>query len=159
MVTQIIVRTDPNEFTTNGYLKVKEWGHDIKLRFLMAEDFRGKLVSVQWNVEDGEKHVVTADDEAWSQFEQVGERPEVIVPFSWIESLGLEGTVRLRIMFRFETFRQNPDWFAFMYLMNMEGDKNAPYYLTSDKKPGSDTDCCCNDDEEEDETDDSLVQP
>lgn len=160
MVTQINVRTDPNEFTTNGYLKVKEWNHDIKLRFLMAEDFRGKLVKVTWNLEDGVQHEVTSDDESWALFEQVGERPEIIVPFSWIESLGLEGTVRIRIMFSFETFRQNPDWYAFLYIMNAAGDTDAPYYLTSDKKPGGDSGGCCDDDnDEEDETDDNLVQP
>lgn len=166
MVNQINIITNPNEFTTDGYMRIKEWGHDIDLRFLMPKDFRGRLVKVTWNIEDNEKYVITSEDETWSSFEQVGERPEVIVHSSWLDSLGLSGTVRMRIMFSFDTFRQNPDWYAYLYLKTINGDSNAPYLLNSTAKPGGKScdcgDCCCDCCEhkntDEDETDDSLVQ-
>ena len=84
------------------------------------------------------------------------------MPSTWLDSLGLEGTVRLRIMFSFDTFRQNPDWYAYLYLKTVNGDADAPYLLGSSKKGGSDDGCCddcccCQEDNEEDETDDSLV--
>ena len=50
MVNQINILTNPNEFTTDGYLRIKEWGHDIDLRFLMPKDFRGKLNKITWRV-------------------------------------------------------------------------------------------------------------
>lgn len=166
MVNQINIITNPNEFTTCGFMRIKEWGHDINLRFLMPEDFRGKLIKVTWNVEDNVKHEVTAEDEAWSLFQQVGERPEVIIPSTWLDSLGLEGTVRLRVMLSFDTFRQNPDWYAYLYLKTPYGDSNAAYLAGSTVKPGGSPsggggccpDCCCDETDDGDETDDSLVQ-
>jgi hypothetical protein len=169
MVNQINILTNPNEFTTDGYLRIKEWGHDIDLRFLMPKDFRGKLNKITWNTEDNEKHVITSADESWNLFQQVGERPEVIVPSTWLDSLELGGTVRLRIMFSFDTFRQNPDWYAYLYLKTVNGDPNAAYLAGSTVRPGgnpkggSDSGCCdcehcpCNN-PDVDETDDSLLQ-
>jgi len=165
MVNQIDIRTNPNEFTTCGFMKIKEWGHDIDLRFLMPEDFRGRLTKITWNTEDAEPHVITEEDESWSLFVQVGKRPEIIVPSTWLDSLGLSGTVRLRVMFSFDTFRQNPDWYAYLYLKTINGDPNAPYLHGSSKKDGGCCcdeckdceNCCCKDDG--DETDDSLVNP
>lgn len=172
MVTQIDIRTNPNEFTTNGFMKIKEWGHDINLRFLMPSDFRGRLVKVTWNVEDNVKHEIAEGDETWDLFQQVGERPEVVVPSTWLDSLGLSGTVRLRVMFSFDTFRQNPDWYAYLYLKTINGDPNAPYILGSNKSGsggGCNSNCCencqcdncdgtcCQVSDEGDETDDSLV--
>lgn len=173
MVNQIDIRTNPNEFTTLGFMKIKEWGHDIDLRFLMPKDFRGRLTKVTWNVEDNEKHVITSEDESWELFQQVGERPEIIVPSAWLDSLELSGTVRMRIMFSFDTFRQNPDWYAYLYLKTVNGDPNAAYLAGSTVRPsggpgggccpdGCDGDCCCccckNQNTDDDETDDSLVQ-
>lgn len=172
MVNQIDVRTNPNEFTTCGFMKIKEWGHDIDLRFLMPKDFRGRLTKVTWNVEDNEKHIITEEDEYWSLFQQVGERPEIIVPSTWLDKLELSGTVRLRIMFSFDTFRQNPDWYAYLYLKTINGDPNAAYLAGSTVKPGcrpggeccTDVcagDCCCgkNQNTDEDESADAgLVQ-
>lgn len=168
MINQIDIRTNPNEFTTCGFMKIKEWGHDIALRFLMPEDFRGRLVKVTWNTEDAEPHIITAEDEDWSLFQQVGKRPEVIVPSTWLDSLGLSGTVRLRVMFSFDTFRQNPDWYAYLYIKTINGDPNAPYLHGSSKKGSGECPCCdncegcencCCKDENADETDDSLVNP
>lgn len=166
MVNQIDIRTNPNEFTTCGFMKIKEWGHDIDLRFLMPRDFRGRLNKITWNTEDNEKHVIKEGDDSWNLFQQVGERPEIIVPSTWLDSLGLEGTVRLRVMFSFDTFRQNPDWYATLYLKNAYGDANAAYLSNSGKNGSSGCDCncsgcdtcenCCGKDEG-DETDDSLV--
>lgn len=160
MRNQIDILTNPAEFTTCGFMKIKEWGHDIDLRFLMPKDFRGRLTKVTWNTEDNEKHIIDVDSESWKLFQQVGERPEIIVPSTWLDSLGLEGTVRLRIMFSFDTFRQNPDWYAYLYLKTINGDVNAPYILGSSKKGGGDNQCCascCQVSDAEDETDDSLV--
>lgn len=167
MVNQINILTNPNEFTTNGFMKIKEWGHDINLRFLMPREFRGKLTKITWNTEDNEKHSITSEDESWSLFQQVGERPEVIVPSTWLDSLGLSGTVRLRIMFSFDTFRQNPDWYAYLYLKTINGDANAAYLAGSTVRPGGSkggdgSGCCdcencpCNN-PDVDETDDSLL--
>lgn len=160
MRNQIDILTNPAEFTTCGFMKIKEWGHDIDLRFLMPKDFRGRLTKVTWNTEDNEKHIIDVDSESWKLFQQVGERPEIIVPSTWLDSLGLEGTVRLRIMFSFDTFRQNPDWYAYLYLKTINGDTDAPYLLGSSKKGSSSDECCencCQVSDAEDETDDSLV--
>lgn len=159
MRNQIDILTNPVEFTTCGFMKIKEWGHDIDLRFLMPRDFRGRLTKVTWNTEDNEKHIIDVDSESWKLFQQVGERPEITVPSTWLDSLGLGGTVRLRIMFSFDTFRQNPDWYAYLYLKTINGDVNAPYLLGSSKKGGSDSERCenCCQVNDEDETDDSLV--
>ena len=108
MRNQIDILTNPAEFTTCGFMKIKEWGHDIDLRFLMPKNFRGRLTKVTWNVEDNEKHVIDKDSESWELFQQVGERPEIVVPSTWLDSLELEGTVRLRIMFSFDTFSAEP---------------------------------------------------
>jgi hypothetical protein len=170
MRNQIDILTNPAEFTTCGFMKIKEWGHDIDLRFLMPKNFRGRLTKVTWNVEDNEKHVIDKDSESWELFQQVGERPEIVVPSTWLDSLELEGTVRLRIMFSFDTFRQNPDWYAYLYLKTINGDADAPYLLGSSKK-GSGKKCCencqcdscdgcescCQVGKDGDETDDSLV--
>lgn len=170
MVNQVDIRTNPNEFTTCGFMKIKEWGHDIDLRFLMPKDFRGKLIKVTWNIEDNEKHVITEEDESWELFQQVGERPEVVVPSTWLDSLGLSGTVRLRVMFTFDTFRQNPDWYAYLYLKTVNGDPDAAYLAGSSVSTSGgcsgncdccDSECCCccckNQNTDDDETDDSLV--
>lgn len=160
MRNQIDILTNPAEFTTCGFMKIKEWGHDIDLRFLMPKNFRGRLTKVTWNVEDNEKHVIDKDSESWELFQQVGERPEIVVPSTWLDSLELEGTVRLRIMFSFDTFRQNPDWYAYLYLKTVNGDADAPYLLGSSKNGSSGNGCCekcCQEDDDEDETDDSLV--
>ena len=159
MRNQIDILTNPAEFTTCGFMKIKEWGHDIDLRFLMPKNFRGRLTKVTWNTENN-KHIIDSSSDSWELFQQVGERPEIIVPSTWLDSLGLEGTVRLRIMFSFDTFRQNPDWYAYLYLKTINGDADAPYLLGSSKKDGSGgsgcCECCCQEDEG-DETDDSLV--
>ena len=102
-----------------------------------------------------------ADSEQWSYFTQVGERPEIDVPVTWLKTLGLSGTLRLRIKFEFDTFRQNPAWYAYLYIKESYGDLEPPYAVlstgsnSSSSKGGS----CCNTDcdDIDDETDDSLV--
>lgn len=159
MRNQIDIRTNPNEFTTCGFMKIKEWGHDIDLRFLMPQDFRGRLKKITWNVEDNVKHEITEENEEWSLFSQVGERPEIVVNSTWLDTLELSGTVRLRVMFSFDTFRQNPDWYAYLYLKTINGDTNAAYLSgsTANKSGKCEDDCCCTKVDIDDETDDSLV--
>ena len=153
MRNQIDIRTNPNEFTTCGFMKIKEWGHDIDLRFLMPQDFRGRLKKITWNVEDNVKHEITEESEEWSLFSQVGERPEIVVNSTWLD------TLRLRVMFSFDTFRQNPDWYAYLYLKTINGDNNAAYLSgsTANKSGKCEDDCCCTKVDIDDETDDSLV--
>lgn len=150
MRNQINILTNPNEFTTCGFMKIKEWGHDIDLRFLMPKDFRGKLSKVTWNVEDNEKHVIDAESESWSLFQQVGERPEIIVNSTWLDTLELSGTVRMRIMFSFDTFRQNPDWYAYLYLKTVNGDPDAAYLLKGKISPDPTVVPGGNDDDDDD---------
>ena len=159
MVNRIDIRTNPNEFTTLGFMKIKEWGHDIDLRFLMPQDFRGRLKKITWNVEDNVKHEITEENEEWSLFSQVGERPEIVVNSTWLDTLELSGTVRLRVMFSFDTFRQNPDWYSYLYLKTINGDNNAAYLSgsTANKSGKCEDDCCCTKVDIDDETDDSLV--
>lgn len=166
MVTQIDIHAVPDELTTAGFMKVKEAHQDIKLRFLMAPDFRGKLVSVSWNLFNDDKVTTIegdneADAEQWAYFTQVGARPEIDVPSTWLDTLGLSGTVRLRIKFEFDTFRQNPTWYAYLYIKEPYGDLNPPYEVPKSGSSSSSDDggCCDNTDCEDidDETDDSLV--
>lgn len=134
MVNQIDIFAVPDELTTNGFMKIKEWNQDITLRFLMDPDFRGKLVSVTWNTPNNEETVITSQDESWSYFQQVGERPEIDVLSSWLDTLGLKGTVQLRVKFEFDTFRQNPSWYAYLYIKEPYGDLNPPYKVPSSEK-------------------------
>lgn len=127
MVNQIDIYATPDEMTTNGFMKIKEWGQEINLRFLMDPEFRGKLTAVVWNTPDNKKKRITADDEEWSYFSQVGERPEIDVPSTWLDTLGLSGTVQLRIKFEFDTFRHDPSWYAYLYIKEPYGDLNPPY--------------------------------
>lgn len=168
MVNQIDIHAVPDELTTAGFMRIKEANQDINLRFLMDPDFRGKLSSVSWNLFNDDKITTIegdneADAEQWSYFKQVGERPEIDVPSTWIDTLGLTGTIRLRIKFEFETFRQNPSWYAYIYIKQPYGDLNPPYQVPKTGSSGSDTSddsCCCDDTdcpEIDDETDDSLV--
>lgn len=138
MVNQINVQANPNEETTMGFLRIKEWGHEINLRFLMNPDFRGKLKKITWNVIGQDKHTITESDTDWGLFQQVGERPEIVVSSAWLDTLGLSGTVRFQIMFSFETFRQNPDWYAYLYLKAPQGDPDAPYIIKKEDTDNND---------------------
>ena len=171
MRDQIDILTTSEEFESRGYMRIKEWGHDTILRFLMPEDFRGKLTKVTWQIDNGDKHVINAGCEEWGLFSQTGERPEITVPSTWLNTLGESGTTKLRIMFSFSTFRQNPDWFAYLYVKTANGDPDAPYVIGSNKGgSGSGTgkgceNCTCEScegcsccDPDADETDDSLVR-
>lgn len=129
-----IVEMTPCESTTNGFLKIKEWGQPMLLKFQPDTDFRGTLKSVEWNVQDNVKHTISEDDPDFKFFNQVGERPEITVSSDWIESLGLEDTVLLRLRFEFETFRMEPVWYAYLYLKKAYGDIQAdsdPAYKVS----------------------------
>lgn len=125
----------------------------------MPQDFRGRLKKITWNVEDNVKHEITEENEEWLLFSQVGERPEIVVNSTWLDTLELSGTVRLRVMFSFDTFRQNPDWYAYLYLKTINGDNNAAYLSgsTANKSGKCEDDCCCTKVDIDDETDDSLV--
>ena len=138
MVNQIDVKAVPDELTTVGCMKIKELGQEIDLRFLMDPDFRGKLISVTWNVQNSdEKTVITADNaEQWAYFKQVGSRPEIVVNSTWIGTLGLTKKVTvLRIKFEFDTFRFNPVWYAYLYLKEPYGDLNPPYAVPKKSDP------------------------
>ncbi len=138
MVNQIDIKAVPDELTTVGCMKIKELGQEIDLRFLMDPDFRGKLISVTWNVQNSdEKTVITADNaEQWAYFRQVGSRPEIVVNSTWIGTLGLTKKVTvLRIKFEFDTFRFNPVWYAYLYLKEPYGDLNPPYAVPKKSDP------------------------
>lgn len=138
MVNQIDIKAVPDELTTVGCMRIKEIGQEIDLRFLMDPDFRGKLISVTWNVQNSDdKTVITADDtEQWAYFKQVGSRPEIVVNSTWIGTLGLTKKVTvLRIKFEFDTFRFNPVWYAYLYLKQPYGDLNPPYKVPKKDEP------------------------
>ena len=128
MTTEFFIKTVPTEESPQGYMKVKEYGQTINMHFMMADDFRGKLSAVTWNLPDNVKHKITAEQpEEWQRFKQVGERPEIVVDSTWFDSMKLPKTARLRIKFEFDTFRYNPVWYAFLYLKQAYGDQNPPY--------------------------------
>lgn len=130
MTTEFYIKTVPTEESTQGYMKVKEYGQNINMHFMMADDFRGKLSAVTWNLPDNVKHRITAEQpEEWQRFKQVGERPEIVVDSTWFDSMKLPKTARLRIKFEFDTFRYNPVWYAFLYLKQAYGDQNPPYKI------------------------------
>lgn len=170
MRNQIDIYTTSEEFESRGFMRIKEWGHDTILRFLMPREFRGKLIKVTWQVDNGERHVIDSSSESWNLFSQTGERPEITVPSVWLNTLGESGTTKLRLMFSFDTFRQNPDWFAYLYVKTSNGDPDAPYFIGKGDGSGSgnggghcdnctceNCDGCCQNDPDADETDDSLV--
>lgn len=140
-----VVELTPCDVSTEGYLNIREWDEDITFRFLPHESFRGRLKAVEWNTQDNVKHRTTIDDEDFP-FEQVGERPEIRCPSSYFKALKLPQTVILRIKFEFETFRAEPNWYAFLYFKNtygdMQADSDAAYKIPS-KKHGCDCDCDC----------------
>lgn len=127
MTTEFFIKAVPTEESTQGYMKIKEWGQNINLHFMMADDFRGRLSAVTWNLPNNVKHKITADMEEWRLFTQVGERPEIVVPSTWFDSMKLPKTAQLRIKFEFETFRYNPVWYAYLYIKQAYGDQNPPY--------------------------------
>lgn len=132
MTTEFFIKTVPTEESTQGCLKIKEWGQNINLHFMMDDDFRGKLSAVTWNLPNNVKHKITADMEEWRLFTQVGERPEIVVPSTWFDSMKLPKTAQLRIKFEFETFRYNPVWYAYLYIKQAYGDQNPPYKVPKD---------------------------
>jgi hypothetical protein len=127
----MFVKMTPQEETSNGGMLIKEWGQPMDLHFLQVDDFRGTLISVEWNGPDNVKHTITPADEDFALFQQVGERPEIVVPSSWFESLGLSGTFVLRLRFQFQTFRQEPVWYAYLYFKNACGDPDPAYKVPS----------------------------
>lgn len=129
MTTEFFIKAVPTEESPQGYMKIKEYGQNINMHFMMADDFRGKLSAVTWNLPDNVKHKITAEHEDWKLFKQVGERPEIVVPSSWFDNMKLPKTARLRIKFEFDTFRYNPVWYAFLYLKQAYGDQNPPYKI------------------------------
>lgn len=130
MTTEFYIKTVPTEESPQGYMKVKEYGQNINMHFMMSDDFRGKLSAVTWNLPDNVKHKITAEQpEEWQRFKQVGERPEIVVDSTWFDSMKLPKTARLRIKFEFDTFRYNPVWYAFLYLKQAYGDQHPPYKI------------------------------
>lgn len=128
MTTEFYIKTVPTEESPQGYMKVKEYGQNINMHFMMSDDFRGKLSAVTWNLPDNVQHRITAEQsEEWQRFKQVGERPEIVVDSTWFDSMKLPKTARLRIKFEFDTFRYNPVWYAFLYLKQAYGDQHPPY--------------------------------
>lgn len=128
MITEFYVKTVSTEESPQGYMKVKEYGQNINMHFMMSDDFRGKLNAVTWNLPDNVQHKITAEQpEEWQRFKQVGERPEIVVDSSWFATMKLPKTARLRIKFEFDTFRYNPVWYAYLYLKQAYGDQKPPY--------------------------------
>ena len=87
MIKTTIIRTTPNELTTEGYMKVKEYDEPMTFRFVMDKDFRGKLKSVTWNISDNVDHVITPESAEFERFRQVGERPEIEVELFSVENV------------------------------------------------------------------------
>lgn len=139
-----IVTMVPEETTTGGYLKIKEWDQPMTLRFLPRDDFRGKLKSVEWNCQDNVKHTITKDDKEFKFFRQIGERPEIKVSSEFFDNLDLPETAFIRIRMEFDTFRLEPVWYAYLSIISAYGDRqadsDAPY-----KVPRKGTGLCCND--------------
>lgn len=128
MVTDFYIDAVPTEESTQGYMKIKEFGQLIDLHFMMDKDFRGKLKAITWNLPDNVKHTITAEQpEEWARFKQVGERPEIVVSSAWLDSMKLPKTAQLRIKFEFDTFRFNPVWYAYLYVKQAYGDLQPPY--------------------------------
>lgn len=124
MIKTTIVHMTPYEITTSGYLKVTEWGENIIFKFQPDPDFRGKLSAIEWNVNDNVKHRISSEDDEFSLFRQVGERPEIEIDSSWLKTLDIPISVSsvLRIKMEFETFRHEPHWYAFLNLVVAQGD-------------------------------------
>lgn len=142
MIKTTIVKMTPNEITTEGYLKLKEEGQPMELRFLADPDFRGRLTSVTWNLPDNVKHELTAaETENFTElFKQVGERPEIDVSTDWIDSLELPNSALLQLRFEFETFRMEPVWYAYLYIKTPFGDaqtdSDVPYKVPKPTSSG-----------------------
>lgn len=126
-----VVNLIPYPTTTQGFMIVHEYKQPVIFRFLPNPNFRGKLVSVEWNIQDNVKHTITSDDEVFSLFEQVGERPEIRVSSSFFDTLDLPATANLRIKFHFDTFRAESSWYGFLYIKrtygDMEEESKVPY--------------------------------
>lgn len=127
MTTEFFIKAVPTEESPQGYMKIKEYGQNINMHFMMADDFRGTLKAVTWNLPDNVQHKITVEDEDWQLFKQVGERPEIIVDSSWFDTMKLPKTAQLRIKFEFDTFRFNPVWYAYLYMKQAYGDQDPPY--------------------------------
>lgn len=133
MIKSTIIPMTPNEITTDGFLRIREAGQPMTLKFQPAPDFRGKLIQVEWNLPDDVVHVINANDEAFKLFQQVGERPEIEVSANWLESLEIPKNALIRIKFRFETFRREPVWYAHLCIQSIYGDMaedaDSPYLV------------------------------
>lgn len=133
MVKTTIVPMTPNETSTDGFLRLRETGQPAVLKFQPDPDFRGTLISVEWNLPDGVIHRIEPIDDEFAQFNQVGQRPEIEVSTEWIESLGLPVNAFIRIRFEFHTFRREPVWYAYLYFRSAYGDEakdsDAPYLI------------------------------
>lgn len=141
-----IVNLTTSSVSTDGYLNVREWGQPMLLRFLPHPDFRGKLISVEWNTQDNVKHRITEEDEEFALFTQIGERPEINCPSSFFDDKGLPSTALVRIRFEFNTFRAERVWYGYLYLRktygDMQADTDAAYKIPR-PKVASNYDCLC----------------
>lgn len=139
MIKTTIVNMTSQEITTEGYLKLKEQGEPMLLRFLPDPNFRGKLLSVTWTLPDNVQTTLTRENTANFDelFTQVGERPEIVVSTDWIDSLQLAYPALFSLKFEFETFRLEPVWYAYLYIKSPYGDAQADAkaaYLVDDTK-------------------------
>lgn len=125
MVNTTIVKMTPLETTTEGYMKIKEHGQDMTLLFQARDDFRGKLSTITWSLPDGVEHTITPEDDDFAFFGQVGERPEIAVSNAWLTGLELPAIAQVRIKFTFDTFRMEPVWYAYLYIMTTYGDSDV----------------------------------
>lgn len=141
MIRTNIVNMTPNEISTDGYLKVKEINQPMIFRFVADENFRGTLSEVAWNLDDDVIHTITPEDEDFSEFVQVGERPQVCVNSSWLFKLGIKAGSLVRIKFSFDTFRMEPYWYAYLYITSVYGDgaesSDAAYLVDTGKQDGA----------------------
>lgn len=121
----VIVNLTPHSITTDGYLYIREEEQPAILRFLPNPRFRGRLKSVEWNVQDNVKHTITEEDEDFKWFSQVGSRPEIQCSTEFFDNLDIPNGTTLRIRFEFETFRAEPVWYGFLYIVKAYGDMQA----------------------------------
>ena len=124
-----IVPMSPVAESTRGRALIKERQAGTVLRFMPRYNFRGKLKEVTLNEGDKILCHLTAEDEEFALFEQVGERPEIRVPASWFDDKITEPSGMLRVKMVFDTFRQEDTWYGFLYIKLPADDPDASYII------------------------------
>lgn len=124
-----MVPMSPYPESTRGHAVIKERQAGTVLRFLPRYNFRGKLKEVILNEGKTVLAHITAEDEEFALFEQVGERPEIRVPANWFDDKITEPSGMLRVTMKFDTFRQEDTWYGFLYIKLPADDPDAAYII------------------------------